>query len=124
MYIVFCFVLYYLSKNIFEREEKAVSAYNPKKKEYNIRYAKEKMKRVPFDIQIVEYDRIKAAAEKLSVPVNTFIKSCINIRLKELETAGIIPGSTDIAVTAATDTADKATAGADPTVTANTAGDN
>ncbi len=53
-------------------------SYNPKKKEYNQRYVKENIKRIPLDIQKSYYDEIlKPAADASGMPVNTFIKEAI-----------------------------------------------
>ena len=65
--------------------------YSEKKREYNIKYQKEKMKRIPLDVQLPDYERIKSACDFLDLPVNTFIKECIFSRLTEMEKAGIIP---------------------------------
>lgn len=69
--------------------------YSEKKKEYNMRYEKEKLKRIPLNVQLSDYERIKAACDFLEMPVNTFIKNCVFSRLTELEKAGIIPGKAD-----------------------------
>lgn len=69
--------------------------YSEKKREYNIKYQKEKMKRIPLDVQLSDYERIKTACDFLEMPVNTFIKNCVFSRLTELEKAGIIPGKAD-----------------------------
>lgn len=65
--------------------------YSEKKREYNIKYQKEKMKRIPLDVQLSDYERIKTTCDFLEIPVNTFIKNCVFSRLTELEKAGIIP---------------------------------
>ena len=49
-----------------------------KKTKYNIKYAKEKLKRVPLDVQKDKYEEIKAHAEKQDESVNGFIKRAIN----------------------------------------------
>jgi hypothetical protein len=48
------------------------------KTEYRIRYAKENLKRVPFDCQKDYYEEVlKPAAEKAGMKVNAFIKAAI-----------------------------------------------
>ena len=52
-------------------------AYNQNKAEYNIKYAKEKLKRIPLDVQKEKYEQIKAAAEAAGEKVNSYIKKAI-----------------------------------------------
>ena len=47
-----------------------------KRKEYLLKYERENIKRIPFSIQLSEYDALKEQAE--SVPMNTFIKKALN----------------------------------------------
>ena len=49
---------------------------NRKKYDYDVAYRKEKIKRIPLDVQISEYDALKEQAD--SVPMNTFIKKALN----------------------------------------------
>ncbi len=49
-----------------------------KKTKYNIKYAKEKLKRIPLDVQKDKYEEIKAHAEKQDESVNGFIKRAID----------------------------------------------
>ena len=42
----------------------------------DIAYQKENIKRIPFSIQLSEYDALKEQAD--SVPMNTFIKKALN----------------------------------------------
>lgn len=51
------------------------------KKEYNREYEKTNLKRIPLNVQLSEYEAIKAAADRAGQPVNTFIKDCIRARL-------------------------------------------
>ena len=46
------------------------------KAQRDIAYARTKIKRVPFDIQVAEYDRLKEIAGDAAV--NTFIKKALN----------------------------------------------
>lgn len=54
-----------------------------KKKEYNQRYAKDNLKRIPLDVQKDFYETIKTAADKTGQPVNTFIKQAIQLRIDQ-----------------------------------------
>ena len=49
--------------------------------EYLRNYAKEKLKRIPLDVQKEKYDEIKAAAENADESVNGYIKEAIDRRL-------------------------------------------
>ena len=51
------------------------------KKAYNREYEKTNLKRIPLNVQLSEYEAIKAAADRAGQPVNTFIKDCIRARL-------------------------------------------
>lgn len=57
--------------------------YNEKKKNYDIAYAKEKLKRIPLDVQKDKYDQIKEHAEKHNETVNGFIKRAIDRTIEE-----------------------------------------
>lgn len=52
------------------------------KTEYNIEYAKKKLKRIPLDVQKEKYEEIKAAAERANEPVNRYIKRAIDERME------------------------------------------
>ena len=47
-----------------------------KRKEYLLKYEREKIKRIPFSIQLSEYEALKEKAE--NTPMNTFIKKALN----------------------------------------------
>ncbi len=49
-----------------------------KKKQYDIQYAKEKLKRIPLDVPKTTYEEIKSHAETQSESVNGFIKRAIS----------------------------------------------
>ena len=49
---------------------------NRKKVIRDIAYQKENIKRIPFSIQLSEYDILKAQAANM--PMNTFIKKALN----------------------------------------------
>lgn len=69
--------------------------YNEKKYNYNNEYKKRNYKRIPFDVPIPDYERIKNAAVISKQSVNGFIKDCIFLRLSELEKTGTIPGKAE-----------------------------
>lgn len=50
--------------------------------QYDIAYAKTKLKRVPLDMQLSEYDKLKEAAERAGEKVNTYIKKAIAQRME------------------------------------------
>ena len=52
------------------------------KTEYNIKYAKEKLKRIPLDVQKDKYEEIKSAAERSGESVNGYIKKAIDERME------------------------------------------
>ena len=71
-----------------ERKEKKVTEQRTpdgwqKKKAYSIEYAKTKYKRIPLDVPIDFYDRVKTAADRIGEPVNVYIKKAIETRLNE-----------------------------------------
>ena len=45
--------------------------------EYLLKYAKEKLKRVPLDLKKEDYERLKEAAEAEGMTVNGYIKAAI-----------------------------------------------
>lgn len=63
-----------------------------KKTAYNIRYAKEKIKRVPLDMQLSAYEELKAAADAVGEKVNTYIKNAISQRMARDGASGVSPG--------------------------------
>ena len=77
MYTVICAILLctkLLDCGIILLEVKKME--NRKKYDYDVAYKKEKIKRIPLDVQISEYDALKEQAE--SMPMNTFIKKALN----------------------------------------------
>lgn len=56
--------------------------YNERKKNYDLGYAKENLKRIPLDVQKSKYDEIKAAADKAHESVNGYIKKSIDMRIQ------------------------------------------
>jgi len=57
--------------------------YSESKKQYNLEYAKKKLKRIPLDVQMEKYEEIKAAAEKVGESVNGYIKKAIDERMQQ-----------------------------------------
>ena len=56
-------------------DEKKYSSESSKQAAY--KYKQKNIKRIPLDVQIDEYDRIKAFAEARGMSVNGFIKAAI-----------------------------------------------
>lgn len=50
-----------------------------------IKYAKEHLKRVPLDLQLKDYERVKAYTERTGETVNGFIKRAIRETMKNDE---------------------------------------
>ena len=55
----------------------SASAYNDKAKEYRYQYEREKLKRVPLDLQLSDYEELKQAAAASGLSVNGFVKRAI-----------------------------------------------
>lgn len=55
---------------------------NEAKKKYDIQYAKDKLKRIPLNVQKEKYEEIKAAADNAGEPVNGYIKKAIDERME------------------------------------------
>ena len=53
-----------------------------RKTEYNIKYAKDKLKRIPLDVQMEKYEEIKTAATAAGKTVNGYIKIAIDERME------------------------------------------
>lgn len=54
------------------------------RKKYLYDYHKKNMKRVPLDLQLSDYEELKAAAEKNGESVNGFIKQAITEKLERM----------------------------------------
>ena len=52
---------------------------------YDQQYKRDKLKRIPLDVPLAFYDKIKAAAAFQGVLVNTFIKSAIQSAIDDLQ---------------------------------------
>lgn len=57
-------------------------AYNETSYKAANKYKKENIKRVPLDMQITEYEHLKAAADACGEKVNEYIKRAIKQRMK------------------------------------------
>lgn len=55
---------------------------NEAKKQYDLQYAKDKLKRIPLDVKKAKYEEIKAAAEAAGEPINSYIKKAIDERMQ------------------------------------------
>lgn len=51
------------------------------KRNYDIEYAKNKLKRIPLDVQKEKYEEIKAAATAAGESVNGYIKKAVDQRM-------------------------------------------
>lgn len=63
-------------------EEEKKGYYTEAQKKATMKYAKQNLKRIPLDVQKEEYEKIKAAAESVGEPVNTYIKTAISRRME------------------------------------------
>lgn len=52
-------------------------AYTESRKKASIKYAKEKLKRVPLDMQKTDYERLAAVASAAGHSINGYIKQAI-----------------------------------------------
>lgn len=52
------------------------------RKEYLLNYAKSKLKRVPLDLKIADYEKLKQVAEQSNETVNGYIKKAIKLRME------------------------------------------
>ena len=52
--------------------------------EYIAQYKRTKLKRVPLDMQISDYEALVKAAKQAEQPINTFIKQAINERIQAM----------------------------------------
>ena len=52
------------------------------KAKYDIEYAKNKLKRIPLDVQKEKYEEIKAAATAAGESVNGYIKTAVDQRME------------------------------------------
>lgn len=59
--------------------------YTESQKKASLKYAKEKLKRVPLDLKKDEYDRLSEAAKSSNMSINGFIKAAINEKISHDE---------------------------------------
>lgn len=62
-------------------------AYNESSYKAANTYKKNNIKRVPLDMQITEYEQLKAAADACGEKVNEYIKNAIRERMKQSDQA-------------------------------------
>lgn len=56
--------------------------YTEAQKRASIKFAKEKLKRVPLDLKKEDYERLSAAAKSAGMSVNGFIRAAINEKIE------------------------------------------
>lgn len=71
-------------------------AVNLKKQKYDIEYAKNNLKRVPLDLKIEKYNKIKAHAEQRGESVNGFIKRAIDETMERDGDYAVLSGTAEI----------------------------
>ena len=54
------------------------------RRKYLNEYHKTKVKRVPLDLPLEDYETLKAAAASINEPINAFIKKAIKARIEDL----------------------------------------
>lgn len=59
------------------RKELIDMAYTEALKNATIKYKKEHLKRIPLEVRLDQYEKIKAYAEKNNKPINTALKEII-----------------------------------------------
>lgn len=57
-------------------------AYTDKSKQYVYDYKAKKIKRIPLDVQLSDYELIKVAADASGETVNGYIKTAIRLRME------------------------------------------
>lgn len=62
-------------------------AYNEAANRAAQKYKRDNIKRVPLDMQITEYERLKAVADSQGEKVNEYIKRAIRERMEREQTA-------------------------------------
>lgn len=53
------------------------------RKQYLLKYQKEKLKRIPLNVTIEEYEKIKSSAKESGESVNGYIKKAIRQRMNK-----------------------------------------
>lgn len=57
-------------------------SYNESTYKASVKYRAAKIKRVPLDMQLSEYEELKQASAAAGVPVNTYIKQAIREKMQ------------------------------------------
>ena len=70
-------------------------ALTDQRKESMYKYAKEKLKRIPLDVQKEKYEEIKAAADRAGESVNGYIKTAIEQRMERDSSISPLPAGKD-----------------------------
>lgn len=55
--------------------------YTESQKKASLKYAKEKLKRVPLDLKKEEYEQLATAAKSINMSINGFIKAAIKEKI-------------------------------------------
>lgn len=55
--------------------------YTESQKKASLKYAKEKLKRVPLDLKKEEYEQLSMAAKSVNMSINGFIKAAIKEKI-------------------------------------------
>ena len=61
------------------------SRYTESQKRSSLKYAKEKLKRIPLDVQLSKYEEIRSTAESVNESVNGFIKKAVDDRIDSIK---------------------------------------
>ena len=59
--------------------------YNESSKQATIKYQKEKIKKVPFEMGNAEYDALVEHCERLGIKVSTYIKEAAEMKMKRVD---------------------------------------
>lgn len=59
--------------------------YNEKNRDYSLKYAKEKLKRVPLDMKKADYEQLTQVAAAVGLSVNGYIKQAIAEKIEREE---------------------------------------
>ena len=77
-----CIVYMYISLRIwYNVAGGGLLIYSDATKRATYKYHAAKIKRVPLDMQLSDYERVKAAADRAGLAVNTWIKQAIQEKL-------------------------------------------
>jgi predicted HicB family RNase H-like nuclease len=70
-----------LVKPMDNKEKKSYSGYTKDRGKSSVAYAKRALKRVPLDLPIAKYEKLKTAAAAKNESVNGYIKKAIDLRM-------------------------------------------